>query len=252
MKRLGFIICLLLCLYGKPAAQEYAGITGMVHVPTAEMASAGEARIGAYFLNWHSLPEQIGKREYNTFNHFLALTPFSWLELSYVCTLLKRDKDADFNMKDRSFSAKVRPLKEGKWWPSVAIGMQDIGHTPTNSKLGVDGAYFQNIFLALTKHLRWKRHELGIHLAYRYYTSDYNAKWRGIAGGVSYRPAFARNLRAMVEYTGSDVNIGVDCQLWRHLFLQASLLDGKHFSGGVSFKINLLGGNRQWREHLPQ
>ena len=238
MKRLGFIICLLLCLYGKPAAQEYAGITGMVHVPTAEMASAGEARIGAYFLNWHSLPEQIGKREYNTFNHFLALTPFSWLELSYVCTLLKRDKDADFNMKDR--------------WPSVAIGMQDIGHTPTNSELGVDGAYFQNIFLALTKHLRWKRHELGIHLAYRYYTSDYNAKWRGIAGGVSYRPAFARNLRAMVEYTGSDVNIGVDCQLWRHLFLQVSLLDGKHFSGGVSFKINLLGGNRQWREHLPQ
>ena len=38
MKRLGFIICLLLCLYGKPAAQEYAGITGMVYVPTAEMA----------------------------------------------------------------------------------------------------------------------------------------------------------------------------------------------------------------------
>ena len=91
MKRLGFIICLLLCLYGKPAAQEYAGITGMVHVPTAEMASAGEARIGAYFLNWHSLPALIGKREYNTFNHFLAPTPFSWLELSYVCTLLKRE-----------------------------------------------------------------------------------------------------------------------------------------------------------------
>ena len=166
--------------------------------------------------------------------------------------LMKSSKEGDYDMKDRTFNAKVRPLKEGKWWPSVAIGMQDIGHTPTNSELGVDGAYFQNIFLALTKHLRWKRHELGIHLAYRYYTSDYNAKWRGIAGGVSYRPAFAKNLRAMVEYTGSDVNISVDCQLWRHLFLQASLLDGKHFSGGVSFKINLLGGNRQWREHLPQ
>ena len=48
MKRLKIIICLLLCLCcAKLTAQEYAGIAGMVHVPTAEMASAGEARIGA-------------------------------------------------------------------------------------------------------------------------------------------------------------------------------------------------------------
>lgn len=31
------------------AAQEYTGITGMMHVPTAEMAPAGTARIGGFF-----------------------------------------------------------------------------------------------------------------------------------------------------------------------------------------------------------
>ena len=223
------------------SAQEYVGITGMVHVPTAEMATEGEARIGAFFLNSHFLPERLAERKYNTFNHFLAIAPFSWIEISYACTLMKSSREGDYDMKDRTFNAKIRPLKEGKRWPALAIGMNDIGHTPSNEELGVDGAYFQNIYLAASKHLLWRNHEFGFHLAYRYYTSDYNVKWRGIAGGITYRPAFAKNFRAMIEYTAEDVNIGADCRLWKYLFLQASLQNGKYFTGGVCLKINLLG-----------
>lgn len=245
MRRILWICLLALCVSRNLTAQEYAGMTGMIHVPTAEMVPEGEARIGAYFLNAKFLPEQIGRKDYHTSNHFLAVAPFSWIELSYVCTLLKRNKDADFDMKDRSFNAKIRPLKEGKWWPAVALGMQDIGHAPSNTELGTDGAYFQNIFMVASKHFVWKKHEWGIHLAYRYYTSDYNSRWRGIAGGITYRPAFARNLRAIVEYMGDDVNVGVDCLLWKHLFLQASLQNGNAFTGGVCFRVNLLGKRKK-------
>ena len=241
MKRICICLLLLCAMGGRMSAQEYSGITGMIHVPTAEMAKEGEARIGAFFLNNRFLPEQIGKTGYHTFNHFLAITPFPWIELSYVCTLLKGSKDGDYTMKDRNFNAKVRPLKEGKWWPAIAVGMSDIGHAPTNEELGVDGAYFQNIYLTASKHVRWKDHEFGFHLAYRYYTSDFNAKWRGIAGGVTYRPAFAKELRLLAEYTGNEFNVGVDYLLFRYFFLQATLLDGKYFTGGVCFKINLLG-----------
>lgn len=45
-----FLFCLLCCVYWNVMqAQEYSGITGMIHVPTAEMATEGEARAGVFF-----------------------------------------------------------------------------------------------------------------------------------------------------------------------------------------------------------
>lgn len=241
-----FLFCLLCCVYWNVMqAQEYSGITGMIHVPTAEMATEGEARAGVFFLNQEFLPSNLFYQyghKHNTTNHFLAITPFSWLELAYVCTLYKgidQYGEVGFSRKDRYFAVKVRPLKEGKWWPAIAIGAQDPGRTMEDPN--GDFAYFQNFYIAATKHFAWKRHELGVHLAYRYYRSDFNVKWRGIAGGITYRPAFAKNLRAVVEYTGNDINIGVDYLLWRYFFLQASLQNGQYFTGGLCFKINLLG-----------
>lgn len=63
--------------------------------------------------------------------------------------------------------------------------------------------------------------------------------WNGVVGGITYRPSFARNLRAIAEYTGNEINVGADYLLWKHLFLQATLQDGKYFSGGVCFCVNL-------------
>ena len=224
--------------------QEYCGLTGLMHVPTAEMAEGGTARVGAYFLPKGFLPDRIcyEDEKYNTFNHVLAIAPFSWIEISYVCTFLKGAKDGDktrvgYYNKDRHFAVKVRPLKEGKWWPAVALGAQDPARTIEDK--GGNGAYFQNFYIALSKHLTWQGNEFGAHLTYRYYRSDFNARWRGVAGGISFRPAFARNCRAMVEYTGDDFNVGVDCYLWRLLYLQAVLQDGRHFMGGVALKIRL-------------
>lgn len=244
MKKLISCLCLLLLFIAPGKAQEYSGITGMIHVPTAEMATEGEARLGVFFLNREFLPSKMNYKgeRYHTTNHFLAITPFPWIELAYVCTLEKgmdNDGHVGHNMKDRHFAVKVRPLKEGKYWPAVAIGAQDPGRTVEDDH--GDYAYFQNFYVVASKHLDWKRHELGVHLAYRYFRSDFNAKWRGVAGGLTYRPAFARNLRVVAEYTGDDINVGADCRLLRYFFLQASLQNGKYFTGGVCFKINLLG-----------
>ncbi|MBD9094588.1 MAG: hypothetical protein EGQ20_18980, partial [Bacteroides oleiciplenus] len=79
----------------------------------------------------------------------------------------------------------------------------------------------------------------GIHAAYRKWKRDYNRKWNGLVGGITYQPSFARNFRVIAEYTGDDINVGADCLLWKHLLLQASLQDGKYFSGGICFQMNL-------------
>lgn len=78
-------------------------------------------------------------------------------------------------------------------------------------------------------------------LAYRYYTRDYNAKWNGIVGGVTFRPSFFPQARAIAEWTGNEFQVGVDALLFRHLFIQASLKDFKYPNVGLCFQMNLLG-----------
>lgn len=243
------------------SAQQYTGMTGLIHTPSAEMNDAGTVRIGAHFLNREFTPEVfdfMGK--YHTGDYYLDLTPFSWIELAYTCTLQKgyrRDGNANivndgktrYYYQDRYFSVKLRPLKEGRWWPAVAIGTNDPvgthgdkgtaheGEAPGNG----DGKsqYFSNYYVAATKHFGCRAGELGVHIAYRKFKRAYNSHWDGMVGGVTFCPAFARNLRAIVEYSGNDINVGADCLLWKHLLVQASLQNGKYLSGGVCFQMNL-------------
>ena len=253
LRRVFLLGCFLSCLFSV-SAQQYTSMSGLIHVPSADMDEAGEARIGVHFLNKEFTPDEafncLGKGKYHTTDHYLSITPFSWIELGYTCTLMKGLKnsnkdDIGFYHKDRYFSVKVRPLKEGKWWPSIAIGSNDPWTTfDKKDEEGRTEKYrnqiFCNYYIAATKHLALRNHVIGVHVAYRKWKRDYNNKWNGIVGGITYNPSFARNLRAIAEYTGNEINIGADYLLWKHFLLQASLQDGKYFSGGVCFQINLL------------
>ena len=230
-------------------AQQYTGMSGLIHVPSAEMDKEGDARIGVHFLNREFSPTNFS---YHTSTHYLSITPFPWVEIGYTCTIMKGIKggvgedttDGGYSNKDRYFSVKIQPLKEGRWWPALAIGSNDPYGTQNEnveSQPGSDGKsmYFSNYYIAASKHLALKNHVIGVHVAYRKWKRNYNNQWNGIVGGITYRPSFARNLRAIAEYTGNEINIGMNCLLWKYFLLQASLQDGKYFSGGVCFQINL-------------
>lgn len=248
MKKL--LLIAMLMLSASCFAQQYTGLNGLIHVPSAEMDTVGEARIGSHFLNGEFLPDQDtwyyhGDR-YNTFDFYISLTPFKWVELAYTITLIKHeakkegDRDGDWR-KDRYFSIKLRPLEEGKYWPAVAIGANDFLSSDTfkTYKSRKSNNYWGNIFVALTKHFDFGGNELAPTLVYRRFVRAYNHRWDGVVGGLTYRPSFARNWRAIVEWTGCDVNFGVDCCLWKHLLLQASLQGGKYPSAGVCYMVNL-------------
>lgn len=180
--------------------------------------------------------------KYDTFDFYLSLTPFWWIEGAFVMTLQKGMDDKDGNwihpnrflQKDRYFSVKVNPLREGKWWPAVALGVQDLF---SDSKMGK--AYYRNYYLALTKNIDFHGNRLGATLVYRKYSLDYNKKWDGVVGGITFRPSFAKDLRIIAEWTGCNFNIGADYLLFKHLFIQASLQDGKYPNAGLCYKVNL-------------
>ena len=164
--------------------------------------------------------------------------------MSYSAALLymhkNRDKEEEMGYynEDRRVNVKVMPLYEGRWWPAIALGMDDVGRF---DRIGTNKAnnYFQNIYGVMTKHFDIRGWELGAHLAYRYYTKDVNKDRRGVAGGLTVRPAFYRPLRFIAEWDGTGVNVGADVLLWRHLFIQAALVHGRGFTGGVSYHYTI-------------
>lgn len=228
------------------SAQQYTGMSGLIHVPSADMDSAGDARIGAHYLDHAMLPDgsfMLNGEKYNTFDFYVSLTPFWWVEIGYTMTLFKQIDNGHkgYNRKDRYFSVKFNPLREGYWWPAVAIGSNDfISSSFKVSNDDLEGnAYFRNYYVAATKHFKGAWGGVGITASYRHFIRKGAKKWNGVVGGVTYSPPFAQNLRCIVEWTGNEANVGIDCLLWRHIFIQGSLMKGKYPSAGLCYKVNL-------------
>ena len=243
------------------SAQDYQGTTGLLHVPSAEMAAPGTFRGNMSFIHRKLLPEELWSyadgKPFNTMTYTIGITAFSWLELSYASTLVKiypsndRTKEPGFYNQDRHVNLKIRPLKEGPWWPAVAIGWDDVG----NWESYVDKAsftannFFENIYVTSTKHFDMYGHHLGVHLAYRYYQSTKSRTHHGVVGGITVVPSISEiwqeNLtwmsqpRFIMEWDGAGVNIGADVLLWRHLFIQACIVHGSGFMGGLSYHYTI-------------
>ncbi len=195
------------------------------------------------YMSREFLPDQMPDKY--SFGYGVGVTLFSWLEASYCPTLLWMEKHVDGKVKhafyneDRRLNVKVRPLKEGRWWPALAFGMDDVGRLDRIKDGKNLNNYFQNLYVVGSKHFDTGGYELGAHLAYRYYVTDVNRKRRGMAGGVTVRPSFYRPLRATVEWDGKGVNAGVDMLLWHHLFAQCALVHGSSFMGILSYHYTM-------------
>ena len=250
MKRGIFLltVCFLAGLKMTIAAQEYHGITGLLQVPDAEADSAGTFRGGIAWVDKRMLPDMGSFNDGIPFSapcYTIGFSVWEWLQLSYSGTIGKihgNKSSNEFNYnQDRHVNLKLRPLKEGRCWPAVGIGWDDIGNLEV---FGVKESmtsnnYFEDLYVAVSKHLDVKGYELGVHLAYRYYTWKKNKDRQGFCGGMTVRPAFYRPLRGIVEWDGLGVNVGADVLLWRHLFVQAALAHGQGFSGGVGYQYRI-------------
>ena len=81
---------------------------------------------------------------------------------------------------------------------------------------------------------------LGAHIDYRQWKRDYNRKWNGVVGGLTYQPSFYQPLRGMLEWDGHAVNVGVDCRIYKYFFVQCGLYNCQDFTGGLCLCFNLL------------
>lgn len=206
------------------------GMTGLLNTPSAEMNETGRLMVGGNFL-----PKQMNLSPYHTINYFANLTFFSFIEIAYQETLAKSSymtAKPKYNQQDRSLSVKLQPLKEGKWWPAVAIGAND----PIRS-LGRN--FYRSIYGVLTKHFLFGQHQLGVTVGYQGWTTHWNTRRDGVFGGITYRPAFCPQVCLIAEYDTRDVNLGVTAQLWNHVSLHAFTGGFDCIAGGVRYECTL-------------
>lgn len=182
-------VAILVSLLGSSYSygQALRGTTGLLHAPTAEMQRDKTFMLGGNYLDKYPMPGHFHSRDVGyTFNYYLNITIFPWLEVGYTCTLVHADEGSTyfpssvwgkFSNQDRAFNARLRLWKEG-WWkswtPQIVLGADDPG---THSSYGGgsitsggdtgNNNYLTRYYLAATKHLLFHNvGELGIHAAF--------------------------------------------------------------------------------------
>ena len=131
------LVCLIAISSLQSQAQALYGTTGLLHAPTAEMQKDKTFMAGGNVL--HLVPLQyFNSNEIKyTFNYYLNITIFPWLEVGYTCTINYAEHGSTYfpeqswgkyTNQDRAFNARLRLWKEG-WWkpwtPQIVLGLDD-------------------------------------------------------------------------------------------------------------------------------
>ena len=252
MKRyLIFFIWLVCSLVGK--AQFTHGTTGLLEMPTADMQKDKTFMLGGGYLDKTVTPVHW---TYNTWNYYLNVTIFPWLEVAYACTIFNEwEGSVHVKNQDRNYSARLCLWKEG-WWkswtPQLVIGANDIGTSSGKNGFEVkrkSNGHWNRYYVALSKHLKYKNiGDFGIHAAYLYNDRiddhvngpAFGANFRfGLPGDSFWRKA-VNGVNLMAEYDAKDVNIGLQYAVWKDRingFFELSRC--KYPSAGLCLKICL-------------
>ena len=257
LRKLFVVTCFM--LFGQSAMAQFTyGTTGLLHMPTADMQQDKTFMAGSGYLNKHATPS---RWYYNTWNYYINITFFPWIEIAYTCTIFDEwlaNRKVHMINQDRNFSGRLRLWKEGwwkEWTPQIVIGGNDVLHgSISGGEIGVvegsserGNTFYQRYYAAATKHVSWFG-EWGIHVAY-VYGKRIGHQFNGVAVGVDYQFALkgeepwqkaVKGLNLMAEYDSKFVNIGAKYAVWKdHINIITELRECKYPSVGVFFKVHL-------------
>lgn len=159
-------------------------------MPTADMQRDKTFMLGGNWLNSHAT---VPRWWYDTWNYYINITLFPWLEVGYLCMGHKAvpidygsrsdywvpSTYGKFVNQDRSFHFRLRVWKEG-WWktwtPQILVGANDGigdswngGSLSKPSELNYGNGFLNRYYIAISKHFQFdKIGTLGVHACWIY------------------------------------------------------------------------------------
>lgn len=228
-----FIVTFFISVLLTASGQSLTGLTGMLNAPSANMQKEGTFYLGANYLNKNHI-QSYGNARYNCLAYYFDLTFLPFLEVNFRSTRLL-DREGGGYTVDRMISLRAQLLREKKYIPSVVVGAHDL-HTSVN---GSGNQYFGALYVTSSKKMFLFNNEIVISLGYGLKPFR-NNQFKGIFGGVSYRPSFLHQFILMAEYDSQTLNIGCSVLFFKHLYVFTMAQGLKYFSGGIAYKIFLI------------
>lgn len=228
-------------------AQSLTGLSGGYSIPTADFQKDKTMFIGYSYLNKAYYPRYVKSKAYSYSAGFFTITFLPFAEVSVRITYPNgyNAEHKDIIIGDRMISGRLRPLKEGKYWPAVVIGLQGFYKTTGSGLLNTEGAgasYFNSSYIVLTKHFTPDIFIGKIGLSAGYGTDIVAAntyQFIGFFGGINISPKNMEYLELMMEYDAEKWNAGLRLTILKHVVLLAGLEGLDAFSFGVNYKFRL-------------
>jgi hypothetical protein len=213
------------------SGQSLTGMMGFLNAPSAEFQADGTFLLGASFLDKSTT--DYGNYQYNLLAYYGNITIVPFIEIGFRSTGRLNDPSGVFNV-DRMPSIRFRLIKEKLYSPAVVIGIHDF---ITSSVTGNQN--FGASYITATKHLLISGFSLGLNLGYGAEILRHN-QFKGFFGGLSIKHKKLNFLTLAAEYDTLGWNIGGKILLFKHLQILFVWQGLKVFSGGLSYKIDLL------------
>jgi hypothetical protein len=169
--------------YPGPSQSVHGGV-GLIQVPTARFAEAGQ-----FSMNYYD----------NDFYRFwsVSLTLFPWMESTVRYTDIRNrlySDDPGFSgdqtLKDKGIDVKFRLWEEQKWQPQIVMGLKDFGGT----------GYFESEFLAASKRVGNVDFHLGLGWGYLGRSGSVTNPFCQIWDAFCERPSGFSGLGGKIDY----------------------------------------------------
>jgi hypothetical protein len=212
------------------------GTTGLLNIPGGDMQPEGAFMAGGNYLPEEMTPDFF---DHATGNYFVNITFLSFAEVAYRCTLMKKEFIAGQKwQQDRSLTLRLRPLKEGKYHPSLVVGSDDLIKSSSLNPFTTGERYFASVYAVGTKHVEFDGHTLGF-TAGAYFFSDHSLA-KNIFYGIRYTPAFLKAVSLLAEYDTNGVNTGATARLFKYFSVHLFAYNFKAVSGGIRYEFQLI------------
>ncbi len=206
-----------------PAAPSLEGTSGLLRIPTADVAQEGRLLTGiSYMARDHA---KVQGADTDAMPTFVGMGFLPNLELVGRLTFF-HDVQAfswPYNL-DRSFNVHYRiNSQRGEWLPAFAVGAQDVSYGTTSSYLGQ-----AQYVVGTWRHDNWRVH-LGLG------SGRYDPVFAGVDAAVS----GPHKLHLMADYDSQYVNTGLRVFLGDWGTASVGLLGMKELAGAVTFQTDL-------------